>query len=169
MKRPDDLAQPAAKLDLVAGLMDWLTRHYLQADLLCCWARKFWRREMLGSTGFGHGLGLLHDFQLLEPVRTDNEIVDWWLVLLPDGVDWLALDERPVYFMVGPVMEDRRLGGTYIGVMEAIWRGLHHVVKTEGVNLAGWARRLAGLPAVDAAREFNVAMVRGLSCKSLRQ
>jgi hypothetical protein len=110
----------------------------------------------------GHGLGLLHDFQTYNStVGTDNGIVDWWLVLFPGGVDWRAIDEGSVYFMVGPVLEERQ-PGSYLRVMEAISRSLRHIVKADAFDPAAWASRLASLSAADAAREFNFAVVRGL-------
>ena len=117
----------------------------------------------MGSTGFGHGLGLLHDFQAYQSaVGTDNGIVDWWLVLLPAGVDWRAFDDEPVYFMVGPVVEERQ-PGSYLRVMEGISRSLRHLVLADGFDPAAWATRLAGLPAADAAREVNHVAARGLA------
>jgi hypothetical protein len=88
--------------------------------------------------------------------------VDWWLVLLPGGVDWRALDDRPVHFMVGPVLEERQ-PGSYLRVMEAISRSSRHVVRADAFDPAAWASRLAGLPVADAARQFNLVVAHGLS------
>ncbi len=153
---------PPAKLDLVVGLMDRLTAHYARPDLFVRWARTLWSREMLGSTGIGRGLGLLHDFQHHEDlVRSDNGVVDWWLVLIPGGVDWQAIDDDPVHYLVGPVMEERR-PGNYLRVMEAISRCLRHLVLSDGFGPAAWSARLAGLPAAEAARQFNFVVAAGL-------
>jgi hypothetical protein len=140
----------------------WSISHYRRPDLLVTWARTLWRREALGSTGVGHGLGLLHDFQAYNStVRTDSAIVDWWLVLLPGGVDWRAIDHEPVHYMVGPVMEQRQ-PGSYLRVMEGISRGLRHRLMADGFDPAAWATRLAGLPGAEAAREVNFVVARGL-------
>jgi hypothetical protein len=126
-----------------------------------------WGRELLGSTGMGRGLGVLHDFQHYHTrVRIDNGVVDWWLVLVPGGVDWEALDERPVYYMVGPVMEERQ-PGPYLRIMAALSRGLLQLLAEEFCP-ASWSARLAGLPATDAAREFNYAIACGLAGPSAR-
>ncbi len=160
---PNDPPLPQEKLDLCVGLMDRLTAHYHRADLFPGWAKTLWLREGLGSTGIGFGLGLLHDFQPCDTrLGTANGIVDWWLVLLPGGVDWQALDDRPVHYMIGPVMEQRK-PGDYLRVMEAISRSLRHVVSGDGFDPAAWAARLAALPREEAAREFNRAVVRGLA------
>ncbi len=153
---------PQRKLDVCVGLMDRLASHYRRPDLHGRWARTLWRRELLGSTGIGHGLGLLHDFQPCDAtIRTTNGVVDWWLVLLPGGVDWQALDDRPVHFMVGPVMEERR-PGNYLRVMEGITRGLRPLVASDGFDPSAWADRLGGMAPADAAREVNSAVARGL-------
>jgi hypothetical protein len=88
--------------------------------------------------------------------------VDWWLVLVPGGVDWRAIDDRPVRLMVGPVMEERQ-PGSYLRVMEATSRGFRHLVLAEGFDPAAWAARLAGLPAAEAAREVNYVAARDLA------
>jgi hypothetical protein len=157
---PLDPPLPPEKLDLCVGLMDRLTSHYGRPDLLGRWARTLWAREQLGSTGIGHGLGLLHDFQAYNStVRTDNGLVDWWLVLLPAGMDWRAIDDAPVYYMVGPVMEERQ-PGSYLRVMEGISRSLRHLVMADGFDPSVWATKLAGLPAAEAAREVNHVVAR---------
>jgi hypothetical protein len=143
--------------------MERLASHYGRPDLFVTWARTLWGREALGSTGVGLGLGLLHDFQAYQStVRTDNDIVDWWLVLLPAGVDWRAIDDEPVYSMVGPVMEERQ-PGSYLRVMEGISRSLRHLVLADGFDPSAWATRLAGLPAAEAPREVNHVAARGLA------
>ena len=113
-------------------------------------------------SGLGYGLGLLHDFQPHDtPVRTTNGIVDWWLVLLPGGIDWRAIDGRPVHFMVGPVME-RRQPGTYLRVMCAISRGLRPLIAADDFDPATWAARSSRMAPPDVAREVNVAIRLGL-------
>ncbi len=153
----------AGKLDLCVGLMERLTSHYLRPDLFERWADMLWRREQLGSTGIGYGFGVLHDYQASGTrVETANGIADWWLVLLPDGIEWQALDDEPVHYMVGPVMEERK-PGDYLRVLEGISRGMRSLVRTEGFDPAAWAGRLAGKGPVEAAREFNRTAVQGLA------
>lgn len=164
---PNTPPLPSAKLDLSVALMDQLTAYYQRPELFGKWSRTLWRRELLGSTGFGRGLGLLHDFQCDTTVRTDNGVVDWWLVLLPGGVDWQALDDRPVHYMVGPVMEERQ-PGPYVRVMEAVSRGLRPLALSEGFDPASWSARLASLPAANAAREVNFVVARWLAAVPAR-
>lgn len=167
LRCPSDPPLTAKKLDLCVGLMERLTAHYGRPNLFLRWAKTLWSRELLASTGIGHGLCLLHDFQHHDdPVRTDNEVVDWWLVLLPGGVDWQAMDDWPVHYMVGPVMEER-LPGDYLRVMEAMARGLRPLVLSAGFDPGNWSARLAGLPAAEAAREFNFVVAAGL-CRTAR-
>lgn len=154
---------PDEKLDIFVGLMGRLTVHYDRADLFEQWSRSLFLREALASTGIGGGLGLVHDFQRFDTtIRTENSVVDWWLVLIPGGMEWGAIDERPVHFMVGPVMQ-RRLPGPYLRVMEAISRGLRPLITSEHFNPRGWSSSLASLSPADATREFNYAVVNGLA------
>jgi mannitol/fructose-specific phosphotransferase system IIA component (Ntr-type) len=154
---------PAEKLDLCVGLMERLTSHYLRSDLFERWAEMLWKREQLGSTGIGYGFGVLHDYQASGTrVETANGIADWWLVLLPGGIEWQALDGEPVHYMVGPVMEERK-PGDYLRVLEGISRAMRNLVRTEGFDPAAWAGRLAGKGPVEAAREFNRTAVQGLA------
>jgi hypothetical protein len=154
---------PEEKLDICVGLMERLTAYYHRSDLFPSWASLLWGREVQMSTGMGHGLGLLHDFQLFDAkVRTDNRVVDWWLVLIPSGVSWEALDERPVHIMVSPVMEKRQ-PRPYMKVMEALSRSLRPLVWSEGFDPASWATRLSRLSLADAARKFNSVVVQGLN------
>lgn len=154
---------PAGKLDLCVGLMERLSSHYLRPDLFERWAETLWKREQLGSTGIGYGFGVLHDFQAYgTKVETANGIADWWLVLLPGGIDWHAFDGEPVHYMVGPVMEERK-PGDYLRVLEGISRGMRNLVRTEGFDPAAWTGRLAGKGPVEAAREFNRTAVQGLA------
>ena len=88
--------------------------------------------------------------------------MEWWLVLIPSGVAWEALDERPVYIMVSPVMEKRR-PRSYMKVMEVLGRSLRPLVWSEWFEPASWATRLSRLSLADAAREFNSVVVQGLN------
>lgn len=154
---------PAEKLDLCVGLMETMASHYWRSDLFQRWADMLWRREQLGSTGIGYGFGGLHDFQASgTQVETANGIADWWLVLLPGGIEWHALDGEPVHYMVGPVMEERK-PGDYLRVLEGISRGMRNLVRTEGFDPAAWTGRLAGKGPVEAAREFNRTVARSLA------
>ena len=103
MVEPECESLSAAKLDVISRLMRVVTSYYHAPDLLPRWASGLAWREALGSTGSGNGFGLLHQFQDDGAVELRNAPVDWWLFLFPDGVDWAALDGKPVYGMLGHV------------------------------------------------------------------
>jgi hypothetical protein len=157
------------KLDLIVEMMDILTTFYHRPDFLEDWATRLARREALGSTGIGYGFGLLHDFQPgywppdgppEEDVRTMNPPVDWWLFLFPGGVDWDSLDEKPVYFMIGPVLSLRK-PGLYLSVMEAISRGVRYVCHHRS-DVTKWVNELVFMDRIAAARAMNQLLAQGL-------
>lgn len=157
---------PVAKLDAVIGLMDRLTAYYRRPELFATWARTLTRREGLGTTGIGHGVGVLHDFQRVDcrPVHTASRLVDWWLALFPDGLDWQALDERPVYVMIGPVQEVRT-PGPYLRTLEVMSKAVRPAILRARPMPSDWARRLANMTPADAARVVNLLAVRWLQAE----
>jgi hypothetical protein len=150
--RGDALAP--AKRAVVVRLMNVVTAHYRLWDRFETWAGTLHRREALGSTGIGRGFALLHQFQTPGPASVDSPPVDWWLLLFPDGVEWDALDAAPVYAMLGPVFEAGPgwKTGLELRVYEAICRVARDV---------DW-KRIAALPADEAARAVNAAALAGV-------
>jgi len=76
---------PSGKLDLIFRLMRVMTDYYQVPQLFLNWMTGLAKRESLGSTGMGHGYGLLHQFQDDGMVQLTNAPVDWWLVVFPGG------------------------------------------------------------------------------------
>lgn len=95
------------KLDYAIWIMQTLTTFYGVQDYLEDWADRLAGREDLGpAMGFCGGRGFVHQFQRRDqqqPVRTQNGLVDWWLFLVPNGVDFQALDDLPTHVLFGCV------------------------------------------------------------------
>ena len=107
------LAMPPEKFDLLVLLMDRMANHYGRSDLAEEWGTRLVLRENLGSSWIGPGFGLVHQFQPIGgPVQTitiSNSPVDWWLTLLPEGVDYESCDENPTYALIGHVFDHSRV------------------------------------------------------------
>jgi hypothetical protein len=98
------------KLDYAIWMMHVLTRHYGVPVYFEDWATRLAARENLG-TALGHlrHCGLVHQFQQRvdhQPVRTQNGLVDWWMFLLPGGVDFQSIDGLPTHILLGCVDTD---------------------------------------------------------------
>ena len=152
----------AAKLDMISRLMRVVTGHYGVPDLFPRWASGLAWRESLGSTGSGNGFGLLHQFQDDGAVQLRNAPMDWWLFLFPDGVDWDALDGKPVHGMIGHVFPPGhdQLNGLKLRVYEFTSRVRVEVARGAGHD--GW-QRISRLDRVAASEEVNRAVARCLS------
>jgi mannitol/fructose-specific phosphotransferase system IIA component len=87
-----------AKFDQILWLTGTLADHY-QVPYAEQWARGMIGREMLGCTCLGEGVAIPHQYQGQTPglVPVQCPPADWWAFLYPSGIDWNALDERPVY------------------------------------------------------------------------
>ena len=109
---PDELGMPERKFDILGAITDRMSSFYGRQDLADKWAFNLARREKLCSTGLGWGYGLAHQFQgdFSDRVATVNALVDWWLFLFPDGIEFGSLDERPVYAVIGHVFDRFRAG-----------------------------------------------------------
>ena len=98
------------KLDYILWATSKLTRYYGVPDHLEDWATRLAAREDLGVAmgGWKHG-GFIHQFQPLgftQPVATQNGLVDWWLFLVPDGIDFQSQDGLPTHVLFGCVEAD---------------------------------------------------------------
>lgn len=94
---------PESKLDPIFRLMRTMTDYYGVPHLFPTWATGLARREALGSTAIGQGLALVHQFQDDGFVKPKDGSVDWWLFLFPDGIEWEAMDNEPVFGMIAHV------------------------------------------------------------------
>jgi hypothetical protein len=95
---------PDHKLGLVARITAALTAHYNVPQVQNEWAVRMATRERIGSTGWKHW-AMPHEFQNDSlggmTIRTANEGIDWWLILIPGGTqDWNVLDDLPLYAMI---------------------------------------------------------------------
>lgn len=138
------------KLDLLTTVMKLLTDFYRVPQFFEDWAHRLAHREQLGSTGIGRGLGLIHQFQAWgQTVPTVvNPPVDWWLFLIPKGMDYESLDDRPVFALIGHVLS---AGGYDLG---PLW--------LSGTMQKSEMSRVASMDRVSAARFLNVQLALAL-------
>lgn len=102
------------KADVMIRIIDALVRHYALPGAFDSWLLSLARREHLGSTGVGGGVALL-DFRMAPLPEIDDPLADWWLFLNPDGIEWQAIDGRPVqllllsiFRLINPIREPRQ-------------------------------------------------------------
>ena len=146
------------KIAWIARLSKVLADHYrIPVER---WAVGMAKREALGSTGLGHGAGLLHEFQDFhsQDCHIANAPVDWWLFLFPEGVEWDAFDGRPVFGMVGHVFAWH----------QPVPRLPAYVLTTQAARAVAWTgqemdptawQRLSRLDRISAARRMNTAVL----------
>lgn len=95
------------KLDYILWSMAKLTRYYRVPNYFEDWAARLAAREDLGvAMGSWKHCGFIHQFQPLgftQPVATRNGLVDWWLFLLPSGIDFQSQDGLPTHVLFGCV------------------------------------------------------------------
>lgn len=147
---PLSVSLPAEKLDRIFRLMRVLTDYYRVPHLFSKWAKSCAHRESLGSTGFGRGFAMPHQFQNEGEVLLTNPPVDWWLILFPEGTNWNACDAEPVYGMIAHVFLNRH--SEWPGLSLRVW------ALTEGIPFGMKAedwKRIAKMNRVDAARAIN--------------
>lgn len=102
------------KLDYAIWIMHLLTEYYGVPQYFEDWATRLAAREELGvAMGYFRHAGFIHQFQCRtkeqgHPVPTQNGLVDWWLVLIPDGVDFQSLDDLPTHMLCGLVESNSR-------------------------------------------------------------
>ena len=93
------------KREIIFRLLDRITEHYDRPDLYEDWAVELADRESLASTALGGHVGVFHQFQQRGEVAVDCPPLDWWLVLIPGGIDWASPDGEPVHALIGHVGE----------------------------------------------------------------
>jgi hypothetical protein len=96
------------KLGLIARISSALASYYAVPELRTEWAYEMAAREGLGTTYVGSNVAQPHQFQTdrlgrldTRTIRTDNEDIDHWLILVPGGTgDWDGwLEESAVHVM----------------------------------------------------------------------
>jgi hypothetical protein len=138
-------AMPEEKFHLLVTIIDCITSYYRRPDLTEKWAYQLVWREAFSSCGFGRGFGLPHQFQVdpADTVATDNALVDWWLILLSEGIDYESLDEEPVFVLFAHAFDHRRYG-----LELGVWSMVSMVRQ---VNL----KQVSSMDRVTAARFLN--------------
>jgi hypothetical protein len=154
-KQNSGLRLPREKFDLLMAVTDRLANFYERPDLRDQWGRRLVRREELGSSALGQGVGLVHQFQGPEFVLTSNGLVDWWAFLLPDGAEFDSLDDKPVYALIGHVFSQRHPGREL-----AVWCITSGLFYTIG-NGIGWTT-ISQMDRLAAARCLNLEIARRL-------
>jgi len=100
-----DISFSEEKLDYALWIMHTLSKYYGVPEYFEDWATKLAARESLGlAMGTCSHWGLVHQFQErgdLQSVRTQNGLVDWWLFMIPHGVDFQSLDSLPTHVLFG--------------------------------------------------------------------
>ncbi len=113
------------KLDYAIWIMHLLTEYYGVPQYFEDWATRLAARESLGiAMGHRGHVGFMHQVQSKvngDPVPTQNGLMDWWLVLIPDGVDFDALDDLPTHMLCGLVESNGRVGGFRSELMCLDW------------------------------------------------
>ena len=98
------------KLDYAIWITHMLAKCYHVPEYSERWATKLSKREDLGmGMAIAQHIGYVHQFQYASGpncVPTTNGAVDWWLVLIPDGVDFQSLDDLPTHVLFGLVIAD---------------------------------------------------------------
>ncbi|MBM3999072.1 MAG: hypothetical protein FJ297_05940 [Planctomycetes bacterium] len=97
-----NLEMSGEKLSLLILIIRHITDHYDRSDLFTEWAHRLVWREEFAATGDG-GIGLGHQFEGHQTLTTLEREVDWWVFLIPNGIEFHALDGQPVYLVVVPV------------------------------------------------------------------
>ena len=98
------------KLDYILWITHMLTKCYHVPQYFERWGTQLAAREDLGvAMGLDGHTGIVHQFQPgsgSHPVPTTNGPLDWWLVLIPDGVDFQSRDGLPTHVLSGLVLAD---------------------------------------------------------------
>lgn len=149
-KKSPELEMPNAKLTLLIAIMQHITGHYRRPDLFADWAYRLVWREEFGSTG-GHGIALGHEFQGRQELSMLKWKVDWWAFLIPDGLEFDAIDGEPVYLMMVPVFGQ---GGMKRNIES--WAAAMRIVKH--LN----PQRVARNNSAEATERLNRALSRSL-------
>jgi hypothetical protein len=98
------------KLDYILWITHMLAKCYRVPEYFERWATQLANREDLGTAmAIGRHVGFVHQFQPgsgSQWVPTANGSLDWWLVLLPGGVDFQSPDGLPTHVLFGLVLAD---------------------------------------------------------------
>lgn len=143
----------AEKLTLLVRVADVFARYYKRPDARWAWSHGLVWRESFSSTGLGRGSGILHQFQRPpgDCLRTDGNLVDWWVFMIPSGMDFESLDELPVYFLIGHLFES--WNADVRGQLK-VWSLASHVMREPPPFFPTW-HEFAQTDPSEAARLLN--------------
>jgi hypothetical protein len=146
---------PDAKRDSIYWIVDRMAGHYRSPALLEEWVAELAGREILGSTAYT-GMGFAHQYQHSHDGRVplDCPPIDWWLFLYPDGVDWAALDEEPIFAVMAPVAPDRSFVQWQPGTMLRVYCLADSIRRAVSDSEVGW-QGVSRMGRIDAARYLN--------------
>lgn len=163
----NELPYSPEKFGLCLAMMESMARHYHQPARALDWAAALCFREALSDYSICSGFGLVHQFQ--RPGEPDLEIdqppFDGWLFLMPNGVDWSAIDNPPVYCLVSGVTATFSAGAaprTWVTLGESIWKVVRHLTHEseptfDNPNLANAAQALTRMKPEAVTTVFNHA------------
>ena len=146
---------PREKLTLIFRLMRVLTDYYREPHLYRKWVTGCAKRESLASTGFGCGFAMPHQFQGDGLIQLGNPPTDWWLIISPEGINWNAIDDDPVFAMITHVFPIRH--NELPGLSFRTWALTEGVAW--GMKTDNW-QRIAKMDRMDAARAVNREILR---------
>ena len=147
----------AEKFAWIVRISQVLTEHYHIP--LEGWVKGLARREALGSTAMGQGFGLVHQFQDDQQIRLENAPVDWWLFLFPNGIEWDACDDEPVYGMIGHVFSADHMNHAGLKLRPYV---LTTAIAWSVIMDDGW-KSIARMDGTTAARKVNSAVARRIA------
>jgi hypothetical protein len=105
---------PDHKLGLITRITSALASYYGVPELRHDWAYEMAAREGLGTTSCGGNVAQPQQFQFDKSggrmIKTDNDCIDHWLILLPDGTrDWESVcDHLPTHVMLTHIFANPR-------------------------------------------------------------
>jgi hypothetical protein len=138
----DKKAFPDCKRESIYWMIDAMCGHY-GVPYFSDWVVGVAGREILASTAW-FGLGMAHQYQRAGLVAVDNPPVDWWLFLIPGGIDWAAVDGHPVFAVIA-----------HVAHLDASYRAMFPLCfLTQSLLRTAWSQ-VAQMGRVDACRYLN--------------
>jgi hypothetical protein len=140
----DKKSFPESKRESIYWMMDAMCGHYA-VPYLEHWVVGLAGREILASTAW-RGSGMAHQYQRGGELPVDNPPYDWWLFLFPEGIEWAAMDDQPVFAVIAHVARNNKS----CGLMLPLW------VLTEAIRktVPDWSH-VAQTGRVAACRHLN--------------
>ena len=144
------------KGESIYWMMDAMCGHY-GVPYFSDWVVGLAGREILASTAW-YGMGMAHQYQRGGEVPVDNPPYDWWLFLFPEGHDWAAMDQQPVFAIIAHVARNNKS----CGLLLPLW------VLTEAIRktVPDWSQ-VAQMGRVGACRHLNWLTAQCLASSSL--